>query len=121
MLGQLDATVIEKGEAGEALLRFDFSGPALDDAIRAVGHVPIPPYIAAKRADDDKDLHDYQTIYAREEGAVAAPTAGLHFTPELFAQARRQRHRTAFRDAACRGGDVFAGEGGRYGRPQDAP
>ncbi|MGB8817414.1 MAG: tRNA preQ1(34) S-adenosylmethionine ribosyltransferase-isomerase QueA [Rhizobiaceae bacterium] len=86
MLGQLDATVIEKGEAGEALLRFDFSGPALDDAIRAVGHVPIPPYIAAKRADDDKDLHDYQTIYAREEGAVAAPTAGLHFTPELFAK-----------------------------------
>ncbi len=86
MLGQLDATVAEKGEAGEALLRFDFSGPALDDAIRAVGHVPIPPYIAAKRADDDKDLHDYQTIYAREEGAVAAPTAGLHFTPELFAK-----------------------------------
>ena len=86
MLGQLDATVIEKGEAGEALLRFDFSGPALDDAIRTVGHVPIPPYIAAKRADDDKDLHDYQTIYAREEGAVAAPTAGLHFTPELFAR-----------------------------------
>ncbi len=86
MLGQLDATVAEKGEAGEALLRFDFSGPALDDAIRAVGHVPIPPYIAAKRADDDRDLHDYQTIYAREEGAVAAPTAGLHFTPELFAK-----------------------------------
>ena len=86
MLGQLDATVAEKGEAGEVLLRFDFSGPALDDAIRAVGHVPIPPYIAAKRADDDKDLHDYQTIYAREDGAVAAPTAGLHFTPDLFAK-----------------------------------
>ena len=86
MLGQLDATVAEKGEAGEALLRFDFAGPVLDDAIRAVGHVPIPPYIAAKRADDAKDLRDYQTIYAREEGAVAAPTAGLHFTPDLFAR-----------------------------------
>ncbi len=86
MLGQLDATVAEKGDAGEVLLRFDFSGPVLDDAIRAVGHVPIPPYIAAKRADDDKDLHDYQTIYAREEGAVAAPTAGLHFTSDLFAR-----------------------------------
>jgi S-adenosylmethionine:tRNA ribosyltransferase-isomerase len=85
MLGLLDATVAEKGEAGEALLKFDFSGLALDGAIRAVGHVPIPPYIAAKRADDDEDLHDYQTIYAREEGAVAAPTAGLHFTSELFA------------------------------------
>ncbi len=84
MTGELNATVMEKGEAGEALLRFDLSGPALDDAIRTVGHVPIPPYIAAKRADDAQDRHDYQTIYAREEGAVAAPTAGLHFTPALF-------------------------------------
>jgi S-adenosylmethionine:tRNA ribosyltransferase-isomerase len=86
MLGQLDAMVAEKGDAGEALLKFDLSGPVLDDAIRTVGHVPIPPYIAAKRADDAKDLRDYQTIYAREEGAVAAPTAGLHFTPDLFAR-----------------------------------
>ena len=85
LLGQLDATVVEKGDAGDAVLRFDFAGPALDDAIRAVGHIPIPPYIAAKRSDDAEDLHDYQTIYAREEGAVAAPTAGLHFTPDLFA------------------------------------
>lgn len=51
----------------------------------AVGHIPLPPYIAAKRAEDAKDRQDYQTIYAREEGAVAAPTAGLHFTPDLFA------------------------------------
>ncbi len=86
MSGQLDATVVEKTEGGEALLRFDFSGPHLDDAIRNVGHIPIPPYIAAKRGDDAHDLTDYQTIYAREEGAVAAPTAGLHFTPELFAK-----------------------------------
>lgn len=84
-LGQLDATVIEKGEGGEALLRFDLSGPFLDDALRAVGHIPLPPYIASKRDDDERDRADYQTIYAREEGAVAAPTAGLHFTPELFA------------------------------------
>ena len=86
MLGQLDATVAEKGESGEVLLKFDLAGPVLDDAIRAVGHMPIPPYIAAKRADDASDLRDYQTIYAREEGAVAAPTAGLHFTPDLFAR-----------------------------------
>ncbi|AZO23698.1 tRNA preQ1(34) S-adenosylmethionine ribosyltransferase-isomerase QueA [Mesorhizobium sp. M1E.F.Ca.ET.045.02.1.1] len=83
-LGRLDATVIEKGEAGEALLGFDLSGPFLDEALHAVGHIPLPPYIASKRDDDERDRRDYQTIYAREEGAVAAPTAGLHFTPELF-------------------------------------
>jgi len=85
MLGQLDATVLEKGEGGEALLVFDLSGPALDEALHAVGHIPLPPYIASKRVDDERDRKDYQTVYAREEGAVAAPTAGLHFTPELFA------------------------------------
>jgi S-adenosylmethionine:tRNA ribosyltransferase-isomerase len=85
LMGTLDATVAEKGEAGEALLRFDLAGPALDDAIRAAGHVPLPPYIASKRDEDARDLADYQTIYAREDGAVAAPTAGLHFTPDLFA------------------------------------
>lgn len=84
-LGKLDATVVEKGDAGEVVLGFDFSGPTLDEAIHAVGHMPLPPYIALKRAEDDQDERDYQTIYAAEEGAVAAPTAGLHFTPELFA------------------------------------
>jgi S-adenosylmethionine:tRNA ribosyltransferase-isomerase len=83
-LGQLDATVVEKHEGGEVLLAFDLSGVFLDEALHAVGHVPLPPYIASKRPDDERDLADYQTIYAREEGAVAAPTAGLHFTPELF-------------------------------------
>ena len=84
LLGTLDATVEEKGEAGEALLRFDFAGAALDDALKEAGHVPLPPYIASKRDEDERDRDDYQTISAREEGAVAAPTAGLHFTPELF-------------------------------------
>lgn len=84
-LGTLDATVEDKGEGGEITLRFDLSGPALDEAIATVGHIPLPPYIAAKRAEDERDRADYQTIYAREEGAVAAPTAGLHFTPSLFA------------------------------------
>jgi S-adenosylmethionine:tRNA ribosyltransferase-isomerase len=86
MVGSLAATVEEKGEGGEVTLRFDLSGPALDEAIMSVGHIPLPPYIAAKRAEDAKDRQDYQTIYAREEGAVAAPTAGLHFTPDLFAR-----------------------------------
>ena len=85
LLGSLDATVAQKGEAGEVTLAFDLAGPALDEALRAVGHVPLPPYIASKREEDARDRADYQTIYAREEGAVAAPTAGLHFTPELFA------------------------------------
>ena len=84
-LGKLEATVAEKGEGGEALLVFDMAGPVLDDAIAAAGHVPLPPYIAARRADDERDRQDYQTIYAREDGAVAAPTAGLHFTPDLMA------------------------------------
>ncbi|MFC5755364.1 tRNA preQ1(34) S-adenosylmethionine ribosyltransferase-isomerase QueA [Rhizobium sp. GCM10022189] len=84
LIGALDATVEEKGEAGEVTLAFDLSGPALDEAIARVGHIPLPPYIAAKRPEDERDRADYQTIYAREEGAVAAPTAGLHFTPALF-------------------------------------
>ncbi|WDZ78335.1 tRNA preQ1(34) S-adenosylmethionine ribosyltransferase-isomerase QueA [Ensifer adhaerens] len=86
LLGTLDATVLGKGDAGEVTLRFDLSGPSLDEAIMAVGHIPLPPYIASKRAEDVQDRADYQTMYAREEGAVAAPTAGLHFTDRLFAK-----------------------------------
>ncbi len=84
-LGALDATVSAKGEAGEVELAFDYSGSLLDDAIRAVGVMPLPPYIALKRGADDRDRQSYQTVYAKNDGAVAAPTAGLHFTPELFA------------------------------------
>lgn len=83
-LGVLDATVAEKGEGGEALLVFDFHGPILDEAIASIGEMPLPPYIASRRPEDERDRQDYQTVYAREEGAVAAPTAGLHFTPELL-------------------------------------
>ena len=83
-LGHLDADVVERNE-GEVSLAFHLDGAALDDAIDRLGHMPLPPYIAARRADDDKDAHDYQTIFAREAGAVAAPTAGLHFTPDLLA------------------------------------
>jgi S-adenosylmethionine:tRNA ribosyltransferase-isomerase len=83
-LGKLEATVAETAEAGEATLAFDLAGAFLDEALQAVGHMPLPPYIASKRPDDERDRSDYQTIYAREEGAVAAPTAGLHFTPKLF-------------------------------------
>jgi len=80
----VDATLEAKGEDGLVTLRFGHEGPALDDAIRNVGVMPLPPYIAAKRPEDDKDLSDYQTVFAQHDGSVAAPTAGLHFTPELL-------------------------------------
>ena len=83
LLAALDAEVVEKGDDGEVLLAFSFSGPALDEAIARIGHMPLPPYIASKRPEDTKDETDYQTLFADKPGAVAAPTAGLHFTPDL--------------------------------------
>jgi len=85
-LGQLDATVEQKGERGEVTLAFAFHGPVLDQAIEERGDMPLPPYIAARRPADERDRADYQTRFARQEGAVAAPTAGLHFTDELVAR-----------------------------------
>ena len=85
LLGALDATVADKGEDGEVTLSFDLMGPDLDLAIAERGMMPLPPYIAAKRPEDERDRADYQTVYAREDGSVAAPTAGLHFTPALLA------------------------------------
>jgi S-adenosylmethionine:tRNA ribosyltransferase-isomerase len=82
-LGQLDATVEDKGESGEVTLAFAFHGPVLDQAIEERGDMPLPPYIAARRAPDARDHADYQTMFALDEGSVAAPTAGLHFTAEL--------------------------------------
>ena len=83
LLGNLDAQVEAKGDAGEITLAFAFHGPVLDQAIQELGAPPLPPYIASKRAPDDRDMSDYQTMFAANEGAVAAPTAGLHFTPAL--------------------------------------
>ncbi|HEY0236424.1 MAG TPA: tRNA preQ1(34) S-adenosylmethionine ribosyltransferase-isomerase QueA [Afipia sp.] len=83
LLGNLDAQVEAKGEAGEVTLAFAFHGPVLDQAIADLGAPPLPPYIASKRAPDERDSADYQTMFAANEGAVAAPTAGLHFTPAL--------------------------------------
>ena len=85
LLGHLDAAVEEKGAEGEVTLSFTFHGPTLDQAIADLGSPPLPPYIAGKRPPDERDLDDYQTMFAKEEGAVAAPTAGLHFTPALEA------------------------------------
>jgi S-adenosylmethionine:tRNA ribosyltransferase-isomerase len=87
-LGQLDATVEEKGEGGEVTLAFVFHGAVLDQAIAERGDMPLPPYIASRRAPDEQDRADYQTMFARAEGSVAAPTAGLHFTDALLAALR---------------------------------
>ena len=88
LLGNLDAVVEAKGEEGEVTLSFSFHGPVLDQAISDVGSPPLPPYIASKRTPDARDADDYQTMFAVQEGAVAAPTAGLHFTPALEAGLR---------------------------------
>jgi S-adenosylmethionine:tRNA ribosyltransferase-isomerase len=89
-LGHLDAQVEHKGDDGEVTLSFSFHGPTLDQAIADLGAPPLPPYIASKRAPDERDADDYQTMFAANEGAVAAPTAGLHFTPALGAALRER-------------------------------
>jgi S-adenosylmethionine:tRNA ribosyltransferase-isomerase len=86
----LSARVVARGENGEAEIAFALSGAALDDALGARGEMPLPPYIAGKRKPDARDHEDYQTIYARDEGSAAAPTAGLHFTPPLFSALDRK-------------------------------
>jgi len=85
VFGNMQAHVAARGDNGEAELQFALSGAALDAAIAAQGEMPLPPYIAGKRKADARDVCDYQTLFARADGSVAAPTAGLHFTPELFA------------------------------------
>ena len=84
LLGTLDATLTERGEGGEITLAFDLAGPDLDIAIAAHGTIPLPPYIAGKRNVEPEDERAYQTVFARRDGAVAAPTAGLHVTDALL-------------------------------------
>ena len=87
--GQADALVARvagKGDTGEVTLEFELGGAQLDEAIKSHGAMPLPPYIGAKRDVEERDLVDYQTVYAAEDGAVAAPTAGLHFTESLLQQ-----------------------------------
>ena len=84
LTASLAATVAARGDEGEATLVFDLAGAALDEAIHSLGNMPLPPYIASRRHADAQDRSDYQTVFAREEGAVAAPTAGLHFTERLL-------------------------------------
>ena len=80
----LTATVLKKTESGSVIVHFNKSGADLMNALHQIGTMPLPPYIKRLRGGLESDKADYQTIYAKNEGAVAAPTAGLHFTPELF-------------------------------------
>lgn len=80
---EFTATLVEKAD-GQAVLQFDAKGDDFDKALNAAGAMPLPPYIAAKRAADDQDKTDYQTVFARHSGAVAAPTASLHFDQKLL-------------------------------------
>jgi len=85
--GQTDpikARVAGKGDTGEITLEFDLGGAELDEAIKSHGAMPLPPYIGAQRDIEERDKTDYQTVYAAHDGAVAAPTAGLHFTELLL-------------------------------------
>jgi S-adenosylmethionine:tRNA ribosyltransferase-isomerase len=88
LLGTLAATVEARGREGEVTLAFDFSDATLAEAIARFGEMPLPPYIASRRPADAQDRVDYQTSFAREEGAVAAPTAGLHFDEEILNQVK---------------------------------
>lgn len=81
----LKVQVVHVGDAGERTVRFLCKAEDVMPELARVGSMPLPPYIASKRAADKQDEADYQTIFADKEGAVAAPTAGLHFTPDLLA------------------------------------
>jgi S-adenosylmethionine:tRNA ribosyltransferase-isomerase len=83
--GELEARVEGRGDYGLRVLRFASKG-GFDDALGRLGHIPLPPYI--KRPDEPPDRERYQTVYARQGSAVAAPTAGLHFTPEILCRLR---------------------------------
>ena len=83
--GGFRAEITDKSEAGDVGLVFDREGASLLAGLEAHGEMPLPPYIRRDHGADARDRSDYQTVYAKDEGSVAAPTAGLHFTPELLA------------------------------------
>ncbi|MGA2117228.1 MAG: tRNA preQ1(34) S-adenosylmethionine ribosyltransferase-isomerase QueA [Bryobacteraceae bacterium] len=91
--GGLEAEVIGRGEFGQRTLSFPANRDLFEDFER-IGHVPLPPYI--RRPDRPQDRERYQTVFAAEKGSVAAPTAGLHFTPELLEACRARGARTAY-------------------------
>lgn len=91
----LEAVVTDGPTNGEISVRFKVSDNLLDAALARLGHMPLPAYIASRRAEDNSDQTDYQTVYAERDGAIAAPTAGLHFTTELLDTLESKGVRTA--------------------------
>jgi S-adenosylmethionine:tRNA ribosyltransferase-isomerase len=79
----LEAEVLEKNSEGHLIVRFDAKGN-FDEVLEEVGKTPLPPYIKREGGSLDRDRERYQTVFAKERGAIAAPTAGLHFTPEIL-------------------------------------
>lgn len=88
-----DAEVLEYGEEGTRIVEFKYDGIFME-RLEELGNMPLPPYI--ERASEDKDKDRYQTVYAKEEGSVAAPTAGLHFTPEILEKAKEKGVKLAY-------------------------
>ncbi len=86
LFGDVEAEIIARGEYGERTVRFHLGGD-IYEFLEKIGHVPLPPYI--KRADTPEDRERYQTVFARRSGSIAAPTAGLHFTPEILEASRQ--------------------------------
>lgn len=91
--GTLSAKIIEHGEGGTRIVGFEYEGD-FHELLDRIGRIPLPPYI--ERESDDEDRERYQTVYCKEEGSVAAPTAGLHFTQELIEKARQKGVRIAY-------------------------
>ena len=120
LLAALDAEVEEKGEAGEVLLRFEFTGAPLDEAIERLGAPPLPPYIASRRALSPSDRADYQTMFAANAWCGRGADGGAAFYPRADRSPRGARRRTAQGHAACRRRHLRAGQGRGYARPQDA-
>jgi S-adenosylmethionine:tRNA ribosyltransferase-isomerase len=89
----LSATIIEHGEGGTRIVRFEYEGD-FHELLERIGRIPLPPYI--ERESDDEDKERYQTVYCKEEGSVAAPTAGLHFTQDLIDRALRKGVKIAY-------------------------
>jgi S-adenosylmethionine:tRNA ribosyltransferase-isomerase len=87
--GVLEAEILTRGELGLRTLRFESrSAESVDQLLDRLGHIPLPPYI--EREDETSDRERYQTVFAKRRGAIAAPTAGLHFTPEIFDRIRNR-------------------------------
>ncbi len=111
--GRLGARVIELLEEGKRVVRFECEG-ALEDALEELGRTPLPPYIKRAAGRPDEDRERYQTVYARERGAIAAPTAGLHFTPRVMDELRARGATCGRSHAPRRLRHVRAGALGRF-------